>query len=75
MVPAVPSPSESCVTSGVLLLSAKREQKSEVSNMYQNSVDIMGFLGADVETKQTRDGIPFHRPFARHQTVLERPPG
>jgi single-strand DNA-binding protein len=27
--------------------------------MYQNSVDIMGFLGADAETKNTRDGAPY----------------
>lgn len=26
--------------------------------MYQNSVDIMGFLGSDAETKNTRDGVP-----------------
>jgi single-strand DNA-binding protein len=27
--------------------------------MYQNSVDIMGFLGADAETKNARDGVPY----------------
>lgn len=26
--------------------------------MYQNSVDIMGFLGADAETRNTRDDVP-----------------
>jgi single-strand DNA-binding protein len=26
--------------------------------MYQNSVDLMGFLGADAETRNTRDGVP-----------------
>jgi single-strand DNA-binding protein len=26
--------------------------------MYQNSVDIMGFLGADSENRTTRDGVP-----------------
>lgn len=37
---------------------AKRELKSEVSKIYQNSVDIMGFLGSDAETKNARDGVP-----------------
>ncbi len=27
--------------------------------MYQNTVDIMGFLGADAENRTTKDGIPF----------------
>jgi single-strand DNA-binding protein len=27
--------------------------------MYQNSVDIMGYLGSDAETKTIRDGVPF----------------
>ena len=27
--------------------------------MYQNSVDIMGYLGSDAETKIIRDGVPF----------------
>ena len=26
--------------------------------MYQNSVDLMGFLGADAESRTTRDGVP-----------------
>lgn len=26
--------------------------------MYQNSVDLMGFLGADSESRTTRDGVP-----------------
>jgi len=26
--------------------------------MYQNSVDLMGFLGANAETRNTRDGVP-----------------
>jgi single-strand DNA-binding protein len=26
--------------------------------MYQNSVDIMGFLGADSENRTTKDGVP-----------------
>jgi single-strand DNA-binding protein len=26
--------------------------------MYQNSVDIMGFLGADAENRTTKDGVP-----------------
>ncbi len=27
--------------------------------MYQNTVDIMGFLGADAENRTTKDGVPF----------------
>jgi len=26
--------------------------------MYQNSVDLMGFLGADADSRNTRDGVP-----------------
>ena len=26
--------------------------------MYQNSVDLMGFLGSDAESRNTRDGVP-----------------
>ena len=26
--------------------------------MYQNSVDLMGFLGADAQSRNTRDGVP-----------------
>ncbi len=26
--------------------------------MYQNSVDLMGFLGADAQSRTTRDGVP-----------------
>ncbi|MGH9326724.1 MAG: single-stranded DNA-binding protein [Terriglobia bacterium] len=37
----------------------KREQKTEDSKMYQNTVDIMGFLGADAENRTTKDGAAF----------------
>jgi single-strand DNA-binding protein len=37
---------------------AKRELKSEISNMYQNSVDIIGFLGGDAENRTTKHGVP-----------------
>jgi single-strand DNA-binding protein len=36
----------------------KREQKTEDFIVYQNSVDLMGFLGADAESRNTRDGVP-----------------
>ena len=37
---------------------AKREQKTEDFIVYQNSVDLMGFLGSDAESRNTRDGVP-----------------
>jgi hypothetical protein len=37
----------------------KREQKSEDFTVYQNSVDLMGFPGANAESRTTRDGVPF----------------
>ena len=36
----------------------KREQKTEDFIVYQNSVDLMGFLGSDAESRNTRDGVP-----------------
>ncbi len=27
--------------------------------LYQNSVDLMGLLGSDAESRTTRDGVPF----------------
>jgi hypothetical protein len=36
----------------------KREQKSEDFTVHQNSVDLMGFLGADAESRTTRDNVP-----------------
>ncbi len=37
----------------------KREQKTEDSKMYQKTVDIMGFLGADAENRTTNDSVAF----------------
>jgi hypothetical protein len=37
----------------------KREQKTKDFTSYQNSVDLMGFFGADAESRSTRDGVPF----------------
>jgi single-stranded DNA-binding protein len=34
------------------------EQKTEDFIVYQNSGDLMGFLGADGESRPTRDGVP-----------------
>ena len=35
------------------------EQKTEDFTVYQNRVDLMGFLGADAQSRTTRDGVPF----------------